>query len=211
MLPLVLAATATPTAVAVGAPPPTQEMEAAPTHRAGVAVGASIGAGLAGASGYPNNAVRIGDPSFYSSSGLMVGAIPTVFAMGAIADYLNFGLWFSHATYSNGDWRSNGDAGGLRVEAFPLVRFYPRLEGLGLLAQFGIGGATLDSKKAAAPEAEGTQSFAAAGVFYEWPFGALLGGHFAAGPSVEYDAMWSLPFERHGMQAGVRFLFYGGP
>jgi hypothetical protein len=57
----------------------------------------------------------------------------------------------------------------------------------------------------------GTQSFIAPGVLYEWSFGKLIGGHFAAGPSLEYDAIFSQSFERHGLVATARFVFYGGP
>ena len=131
--------------------------------------------------------------------------------MGALADYLNFGFWFGSGSFSNGDWHSTGGGGGLRVEAFPFVRLYPRLGGLGLLGQFGIGGANLTSSHPGHTEASGVQSFLGTGVFYEWSFGRFLGGHFGAGPSLEYDAMWSQPFERHGLVANARIVFYGGP
>ncbi len=211
MLPLVVAAPAAATAVAVDAPPPPADLDAPARLRSGIVLGLSLGAGLGAASGYPNNAVEIGDPSYYSSSGWMPGTSETVVAMGALTDYLSFGFTFTHAIFKNGDWRSNGSAGGLRLEVFPLVRLYPRLEGLGLLAQFGIGGASLTSTRPGVPEAEGTQSFVAAGAFYEWSFGRFIGGHLGAGPSLEYDAVWSQPFERHGLMASARLVFYGGP
>ena len=55
------------------------------------------------------------------------------------------------------------------------------------------------------------QSYLGTGAFYEWSFGSLFGGHFGIGPSVEYDAIWSQPFERHGLVASARIVFYGGP
>ena len=60
-------------------------------------------------------------------------------------------------------------------------------------------------------DAESTQSFLGTGAFYEWPFGRLIGGHFAAGPSLEYDAMWSQAFGHEGLVASARLVFYGGP
>jgi hypothetical protein len=212
MLPLVLSATAAAAAaVPIGDRPTSPDLDIAPRLRSGVVIGLSLGAGVAGANGYPNASSDIGDPAFYSSSGFMAGTNGSIFVMGALTDYLSFGVWFGSGSFRNGDWRSSGGGGGLRVEAFPLVTLYPRLAGLGLLGQFGIGGANLTSSNPAHPEASGVQSYLGTGAFYEWAFGSLFGGHFGIGPSVEYDAIWSRPFERHGFVASARIVFYGGP
>jgi hypothetical protein len=212
MLPLVLSATAAAAAaVPIGDRPTSPDLDVAPRLRSGIVIGLSLGAGVAGASGYPNASSDIGDPAFYSASGFMTGTNGTIFVMGALADYLNFGFWFGSGSFRNGDWRSSGGAAGLRVEAFPLVALFPRLAGLGLLGQFGIGGANLTSSNPVHPEASGVQSFLGTGAFYEWAFGSLFGGHFGVGPSLEYDATWSRPFERHGLVASARIVFYGGP
>jgi hypothetical protein len=213
MLPIVLAApvVAAPAAVPVGDRPVSADLDGPATFRSGLVVGAALGLGLGGAAGYPNDSTKIGDGRYYSSGGTMVGTSETIMLMGALADYLSFGFWFNHAGYDGNGFHSNGSAGGLRVEAFPLVRLYPRLGGLGFLAEFGIGQGNLSAKAASVENAQGTQSFAAAGAFYEWAFGHLLGGHFAVGPSLEYDAMWSEPFGREGLVASARFVFYGGP
>jgi len=201
LLPLALASTA-------GAPAalPTGEREGTASTdfdgpakiRNGIAFGLSLGAGLGSAAGYPNNSQEIGDPNYYSSSGVMPGGSSTIMVMGALADYLNFGAWFGIAGYQKGEWRSVGTGAGLRVELFPLVRLYPALAGLGILGQFGLGSASLSSTVPGRTEAAGTQSVVAT-------------GHFGLGPSLEYDAMWSLPFERHGLIASARVIFYGGP
>ncbi len=212
MLPLVLSATAAAAAaVPIGDRPTSPDLDIAPRLRSGVVIGLSLGAGVAGASGYPNASSDIGDPAFYSSSGFMAGTNGSIFVMGALTDYLSFGVWFGSGSFRNGDWRSSGGGGGLRVEAFPLVTLFPRLAGLGLLGQFGIGGANLTSSNPLHPEASGVQSYLGTGAFYEWAFGSLFGGHFGIGPSVEYDAIWSRPFERHGFVASARIVFYGGP
>jgi hypothetical protein len=198
----------------VGQSPEATDLPASHALRSGLVVGLSVGAGLGGASGYPNDINQIGDPNFYSASGWMYGTSETLFVMGALTDYLNVGFFFSQAVFRNGDWRSGGSAGGLRLETFPLALVFPRLAGLGALAQFGIGGGNLTPSAAsgsAGPPAEGTQSFADVGVLYEWAFGHLFGGHFAAGPTLEYEALWSQPFERHGLLANARLVFYGGP
>lgn len=212
MVPIVLAApVAAPTAVPTGDRPVTADLDAPPTHRLGLVLGGSFGVAVGGGSGYPNDSIKIGDPRYYSASGAMLGTSEAVVLMGALADYLNFGFWFNHADYGGGGFHSKVSAGGLRVEAFPLVVVYPRLSGLGLLGQFGIGSASMTSSVSGADAAGGTQSLVAAGAFYEWPFGKLMGGHFAVGPSIEYDAMWSTPFEQHGLVASARLVFYGGP
>jgi hypothetical protein len=210
MLALVLAA---PTGVDIVAPvnAPAPDVDVPARLRSGLVVGLSLGGGVAGASGYPNSSSDIGNPSFYSASGFMGGTSGTAFVMGALTDYLSFGFWFGSGTFQNADWHSSGGGGGLRVETFPLIRLYPRLSGLGLLGNFGVGTAKLTSKNPAVPEANGTQSYLGAGAFYEWAFGSLFGGHFAFGPSLEYDAIFSRPFERHGLVASARIVFYGGP
>jgi hypothetical protein len=199
------------TAVPTGEMAPATQLEAPHAVRSGLVVGLALGAGLGGASGYPNDINQIGDPNFYSASGWMLGTSETVFLLGALTDYLNVGFFYNHATYRNGDWHSGGNGGGLRLEVFPFALAYPQLAGLGAIAQFGIGGGNLTASGAQLPPAQGTQSIAGAGVLYEWSFWHALGGHFAAGPSIEYDAIWSQPFERHVLVASARLAFYGGP
>jgi hypothetical protein len=212
MLSFVLAATsAAAAAIPTGAMTSPSDLEAPNRLRSGLVVGLTVGAGVVGASGYPNDQTRIGDPAYYSASGWMLGAGESLFVMGALTDYLSFGFFYAHASSSNAHWRSSGDGGGLRVEAFPLVGLAPRWSGLGLFAQFGLGSGRLTSTTLGLPNAEGTQSFIGTGVFHEWSFGHVLGGHFGAGPALEYDAIWSQPFERHGLVASARFVFYGGP
>jgi hypothetical protein len=214
MLPLVLAlttqTTGQPIAVPTGTLVSVNDLDAPHRFRGGVVVGFTVGAGLMGASGYPNNATQIGDPSYYSASAWMGGTVETLFVMGALTDYLSFGFWFAHSSASNRDWHSSGNGGGLRVEVFPLVGLVPSLEGWGILGQFGLGSADLTSTRPGLPEASGTQSFVAGGTFYEWSFGHFLGGHFGVGPNVEFDAIWSQAVERHGLTASARLVFYGG-
>lgn len=214
MLAWVLAAATGAAAAAV----PTGESAATPAElpaphalRSGIVIGLGLGGALGGASGYPNNATQIGDPNYYSASGWMGGTSQTVFVLGAFTDYLSFGFWFGANSYRNADWRSTGGGGGFRVEVFPLVDLVPALSGLGLLGQAGVGSGRLVSTVPNLPEANGTRAFLGGGAFYEWAFGHVFGGHFAAGPSLEYDAIWSQPFEQHGLVASGRVVFYGGP
>jgi hypothetical protein len=187
------------------------DFEGKPTLRSGLVFGLALGVGVGGASGYPNDSTKIGDPRYYVASGPMAGTSETLVLMGALTDYLSFGGWFNHASYAAKDSHSEGLAGGLRVDVFPLIRLYPRLNGLGVFGEFGIGGGNLRSSVSGVEAAEGTQSFLGIGSFYEWAFGHLLGGHFAVGPSLELDATLTQPFNREGLVASARFVFYGGP
>jgi hypothetical protein len=180
-------------------------------RRGGVVLGLSAGAGLAGSSGYPNGASKIGDPAFYSSSDLMTGSGNSLFIMGALTDYLNFGLFFGQARFASARWHSTGVAGGFRLEVFPLLSLVPKLGDLALFTQLGIGSTTLHTKLAGDyPDADGAQSFLSAGVFYEWSLFKALGGHVSGGPSIEYDVTTTPSIERHGALLGLRAAFYGG-
>jgi len=213
MLPLVFAAVgAAAAAVPVNEPTAPSDFDTPAKVRSGIVLGLSFGGGLFGASGYPNQSSQIGDPRYYSATGLMAGSSDSLLIMGAISDYLNFGFWLGGNSSVNNHWQSTAGGGGIRVELFPFIRLYPRLMGLGLFGSFGIGGASMTSKEPnPAPEASGVQSFIGTGGFYEFSFGNFSGGHFGIGPSLEYDAVFSQPFERHGAVGSVRFVFYGGP
>jgi hypothetical protein len=189
------------------------DMDKPHKRRSGIAMGFSLGAGLAGSSGYPNDSTKIDVAGYYSQSDLLFGAGGSLFVMGALADYLNFGFWFGRASYGSSDWRSSGSGGGFRVEGFPLYVLVPKLRDLGIFTQLGLGSTSLEVKSTTAsyPKADGVQSFIGAGAFYEWRLFDMIGGHVAAGPSLEYDVTYSRSIERHGVLAGGRLVFYGGP
>jgi hypothetical protein len=216
MLPLVFAAaTAAATAAAVpsisSSPPAPSSPDAAEAPRKvrnGIVVGLAFGAAVGRGAGYPNDLNDIGHTD-YASSGWMPGAGGTLLLMGAIADYLNFGFWYAHASFRGGDQRASQDGVGLRVEAFPLVFVCPQVGGLGVFSEFGLGTAKLMTS--GAPNASGTQSFIGAGLLYEWAFGHVLGGHFGIGPSLEYNAVFTQPYHQNGLVAGLRAVWYGGP
>ncbi len=189
---------------------PVTELPAAHRYRSGIVVGLSLGVGLGSASGYPNNSQEIGDSAYYSAGGFMGGGYGQLFIMGALSDYLSFGFWYGHSDLRNSDWRSVGNGGGFRLEIFPLVDLVPSLQGLGVLANLGIGSGNLFTPNPQLPEAVGTQSWGGIGIFHEWGFGYGRDGHFAFGPALEVDAVWSQPFEQHGVVASARFVWYGG-
>jgi hypothetical protein len=180
-----------------------------PDRRNGVVLGASLGFAGAGASGYPNNAKFFGNPNFYSSSPLLAGWSGSFFLMGALSDYLSFGPMFTVATFENDKWKSTGWGLGFRAEFFPLVSFVPELADTSVFTQLGVGSTELRAK-GPYPDADGTQSLLGIGVHHEWRLGRLLGGHAAAGPSVEYDVIHARSAERHWGSVGLRVVWYGG-
>jgi|HubBroStandDraft_1064217.scaffolds.fasta_scaffold01567_9 hypothetical protein len=207
MVPLLLASAAAASAVYSEDAP--ASFDVAPKLRNGIVLGLALGAGVGQGSGYPNNSQEIGDPQYHAASGWMPGSGFTLLVLGALTDYLNVGFWLGSSNFRDSDDRASAFGVGLRVEAFPFAVAYPRLEGLAAFTDFGLGSARLTSA-AGVTEAQGTQSYIGVGSFYEWSFGNFLGGHFGVGPSLEYDAAFSRPFEASGFLASGRFVFYGG-
>ena len=178
-------------------------------RRGGVVLGVAPGLAFAGASGYPNNTRLIGNPEFYSESPLLVGHSTTYFLMGAFTDYASFGPMVNIATFESEKWKSTGLGIGFRAEIFPLLRLVPRLADTSIYGQAGVGSTELQAK-GAFPSADGTQSFAGLGLHHEFRLFKLLGGHFAGGPYVEYDAIFAPGAERHWASLGLRVAWYGG-
>ena len=191
-----------------------KELDVPHKLRSGLVLGFNFGMfGVFGASGYPNKTSQIDQPGYYSASGPtfgLVGNSLSLHIMGAIADYLNFGIWFGGSGAQNKDWISTSGGGGLRVEVFPFYTMSSKLKDLGVVGQFGVGVVTLKSRHGNSPGADGAQSFIGTGFFYEFNLGKSLGGHFGWGPSVEYQAIISASAERHGGVIGARLAFYGG-
>jgi hypothetical protein len=176
--------------------------------RNGFVVGLTLGGGVARGTGYPNSSDDIGHTD-YQASGWLPGPSGTLLVMGAIADTINFGFWYGQGTFKAHGDQAKQDGAGVRVEVFPLAFLYPPLGGLAAFSQFGIGTASLTTP--GAPKAGGTQSFIGVGVFYEWALGHVLGGHFGLGPSIEYDAVFTQPYDQNGLVASLRAVWYGGP
>ncbi len=202
---------------ATPAPATTADTASAPSTkppkplRDGVVLGASLGFGVASASGYPNDVRLNQNPDYYGSTPLLPGYSFSFMFMGALTPYLNVGVWGGGATFENSDWKSVGGGGGLRVEGFPLMAFCacvmpPVLANyLGVYAQVGAGSVSTRVKREGNYETVGgVQSFLAAGAFYE----VKLGKMFAIGPDLRYELIASRTSDRHGLILGARLAFY---
>jgi hypothetical protein len=179
-------------------------------RRNGVVTGVAVGVGFASASGYPNNVQLIGNPDYYNQTPLLVGVSHSYFIMGAFSDYVSLGPMLSIATFDTPKWRSVGFGLGFRVEAFPLVHLVPALADTAIFSQLGIGSTEAKRKDGDFPSADGAQSFLGVGLHHEFRLFKMLGGHAAAGPYVEYDAIWATSAERHWASTGLRLAWYGG-
>lgn len=193
---------------AVGAEDPTLR-RTSHERRSGLVLGASGGVGFAGSSGYPNSPRLFGNPEYYSSSPMLAGWSSSWFLMGALTDYVSFGPMLTIATFESDAWKSTGWGLGFRGEVFPLVKLVPALADTAVYAQLGVGSTALRAK-GPYPSADGTQSFLGIGLHHEWRLARLLGGHAAAGPEVEYDAIRAQSIERHWLTVGLRVAWYGG-
>lgn len=183
--------------------------EYTPQRRNGLVLGASGGFALAGSSGYPNDPKLQGDRAYYSSSPLLAGYSTSFFLMGALTDYVSFGPLVTIATFDTPAWKSTGWGIGFRGELFPFVTALPALADLAFYAQLGFGTTELRAK-GPYPTAEGAQSLLGGGIHHEWKLARVLGGHAAAGPYVEMNAIRSPSADRHWASAGLRLVWYGG-
>lgn len=186
---------------------------APPTHERGGFVAAITGGLATGtASGYPNDLTKIDVPLYYAAGGVMIGESSALLVMGAFARELNFGVWASQswAASTSGHWRSSAQAGGFRVEVFPLGWLVPALRDVGVVGQFGVGGGSLVATTGNSPGADGVQSYLGAGAFWEWMFAHPGRTRWVLGPSVEAQFVTSRPFERAFVMTGLRFAFYTG-
>lgn len=180
-------------------------------RRGGLVLGGAGGIGMAGASGYPNNARFLNNPDYYSESPLLVGYHLSGFLMGALTDWLSIGPTVSVANFDSDKWKSTGFGVGFRGEVFPFAfdgaRLVPTLADLAVYGQVGVGVTELRAK-GPYPTSDGVQTFFGVGLHQEWRFIDILGAHAAAGPFIEYDAIRTTASERHWLALGLRVAFY---
>lgn len=163
--------------------------------------GLALGSGL----GYPNEIDKIDEPEFESSTDFGVGNGGGAFLGVAFSDYLSFGIGTLGFSLKGNDIEGSGGGLIFHIEAFPLFGASQGLKDLGIFADFGAGGATLEGGAGSADG--GLMSIVGAGVVYEpWRI-----WQFAFGPSISYTRMWSPSLTFEGVLIGGRVAFYGGP
>jgi hypothetical protein len=173
-------------------------------RRADFIIGLSPSLVLMSAKGYPNEIVKIGDPAYEATSGLVFGGGFEAWIGGALTDWFSFGVGGAYLQAGGGDSRATGGAFLVRIEAFPLYTF--GLKDFAVFANFGAGGLSLDGqehKHAAA----GFASVGGGGIAYE----LARVGHFAFAPTAEYQLIASQSLSSNQFLVGARVVYYGGP
>lgn len=202
----------TPAAEPIPAPAaaPIPEWETArPTRRYGFTLGTSYGIGAGDASGYPNDLAKIDDPAWRShTGGFATGG--SLWLGGAITDWFTFGLGTEFASAQGSQAKTSGGAFMFRVQAFPLFERGGIWRDLGVFADFGTGGGTIQLKSGQELANGGAMSMITGGAFWEaihW-FGSR---HVVSGPELWWQYQWSNSLEERTGILAFRTQFYGGP
>lgn len=175
-------------------------------RRSDVVVGLTGGLVLGSASGFPNEADKIGQAEFESNTGFALGSGGTLFIGAALADTFTIGLGVGGGSISSEGLKANGGAFLFRVEGFPLYSLGHAWRDVGLFADFGAGGMTItrDGEDLADGGAMSSLSF---GAFYE----GVRFWQVAQGPFAEYHHMFSQSLVSHRTLLGWRVVVYTGP
>jgi len=179
----------------------------APTRRSGVVLGGTFSGLLGHAWGYRNELRYLDKPEYRASSGFDAGWHTNVMLGGALRDWFTFGLGLDGGRYWGNDLHGWDLAFDIRVEGFPAWNRGGRWRDLALFADFGAGSAGLRNSSGRLVADGGNMAFVGFGVAHEtWRL-----GHFAFGPSVEYQTRFSPSMTSHQVLGGLRALYYGGP
>ena len=181
-----------------------------PLHRDGWTPAFGLRTGFAHVRGYPNDARAIDNADFYSSSDLLIGTSFSFHLGYALTDYLSFGFMTDFDHFESAHWREHGLGVGIRVDAYPLVRFYPRLADLGIFLEVGIGSATMEAKVGNYPNADGTQSYSSTGAFYELTILRGKSSHLALAPEAKYEHIDSASINSDSFTMGLRLAYFTG-
>ncbi len=175
-------------------------------RRSNVVLGFSGGLVMGGASGYPNEIAKLGDPAYEAKTGFGVGPGGAFWIGGALTDWFSVGVGGMLLGVHGKSGDGSGGAFILRVEAFPLYLEGGGLRDLAFFAVFGAGGYTVHGEMGRRGEG-GFTSVAGLGSAYElFRFGPI-----SIGPNAEYELMRSQSATAHQVTLGARVLYYGGP
>ncbi|HSC85679.1 MAG TPA: hypothetical protein VLC09_00330 [Polyangiaceae bacterium] len=178
-------------------------------RRGGFAMGVTTGFALVDFSGYPNEAVAIGDPNRLAATGPALGSSFEIWLGGAIRDWLTAGVGLAATSALTGDYTAANAAFALHLEAFPLFYRGGEWRNLGLAVDGGIGTASMydrdDTQLENILAYGGSSSFLTGTAFWE-PFEFW---QFSTGPSLTAGASFSQTLTATQLMLGWRFVFYG--
>lgn len=185
-----------------------KDIDVPPQYRDGFTPSVTFHSGVGHVSGYPNDARAINNPDFYSSSDLLYGTAFSFHLGYALTDYLSAGFMANFDHFESAHWKEHGLGVGIRLDAFPLVKLYPRLADLGVFGEVGVGSVTLDPKVGNYPKSDGTQSYVGTGAFYELTLARIKKGHLALSPELKYTHIDSMSVSADSLTAGLRLAYY---
>lgn len=184
-------------------------LDAPPHRRCGFNIGLHLGPMVGGATGYPNDALKLDREEFQTDTGAAFGGNLGIWIGIALADWFTVGLGPSFGRLQNGDTQTRFFALGFHLDVFPAFGLGGAWEDLGVTVDAGLGAATTNDAEDAdellieAPIA----SRLGVGAFWE----GIEVWKLSMGPFASFDAMWSPNALRPAAWLGWRTAFYAGP
>lgn len=176
------------------------------TRRSDFAIGFGGGLLAGDARGYPNEIDKLDNPAYFADTGLGAGTGGSLWFGGALKDWFTVGLGFSGGSFTGRGLKASGGAFILHIETFPLFYRGGVWRDLGLFADFGAGSLSVKRGNDTVV-AGGSMSVVGLGALWEvWHF-----GHFAAGPILEVQRLFSPSATQDSALGGMRIAYYGGP
>jgi hypothetical protein len=175
------------------------------TRRGGFLFGLVLSGQLTSAEGTPTDYSKRGD-AYRVSTGTTLGTTQAFFLGGALTDWFAFKLGFQQGSASKGgrDLSSSGLLIG--VETWPLFSLGGPFRDLGLLVDFGTGGATIEDNGDEVANA-GAYSLVRAGLSWD----ALRLWKINLGPTIAFEHTTSETYQQNALWFGLRSVFYGAP
>ncbi|HEU4403983.1 MAG TPA: hypothetical protein VFS43_01620 [Polyangiaceae bacterium] len=175
------------------------------TRRGGFLVGVVLGGQVTGAEGTPTDYDERGD-AFRVSTGTTLGTTRAFFLGGALNDWFAFKLGFQQGSASKGGYELATSGVLIGVEAWPLFSLGGSFRDVGLLVDFGTGGATVERDGEELANA-GAYSLVRAGLVWD----ALRLWKINLGPTLAFEHTTSETYRQNALWFGLRSVFYGAP
>ncbi|MCU0681841.1 MAG: hypothetical protein MUF34_06225 [Polyangiaceae bacterium] len=192
-----------------GSPTPEDDVNFAvpATRRGGFLVGLVLGGQLTGAEGTPLDYDERGD-EFRVSTGTTLGTASALFLGGALTDWFAFKLGFQQGAATKGDYKLASSGLLVGAEAWPLFSWGGHWRDLSLVADFGTGVATIESRASGKELASaGAYSKIRGGVAWD----ALRLWKLNVGPTIAFEHTTSETYSQNALWFGLRTVFYGSP
>ena len=176
-------------------------------RRSDFAAGLSFSGAYGSASGYPNEAAKIGVAQYHADTGAAGGQGLGLWLGAALRDWLVVGIDLSAITVGGSGTISMGGGLGVHLEACPAFYAGGAFRDLALVGEFGFGGRTVKYASRQVADGGAVSNFAL-GVLYE-PI--RVGRHVSGGPIVLVSHEFSETLTATFVTAGFQMSYFGGP